>query len=138
MFTRLSHNLATRRPWLLLWVLPYLLLTLASESLHNHGYGLGEQPKTPLALLAQSGAVCEPGSDQHQALSCSEDTAQSGTSHSSPHCLACQWSSQSVGVPSGTFVAESAFHRICLAPHEERSFVPSFPGITSTRGPPLS
>jgi hypothetical protein len=54
MFTRLSHNLAARRPRLLLRALPYLLLTVAGKSLHNHSFG--EQPNAAVASLVQSAA----------------------------------------------------------------------------------
>jgi hypothetical protein len=136
MFTRLSHNLAARRPWLLLWVLPYLLLAVAGESLHDHGFG--EQSKAPAAFLAQSVDTSTLGDDHQHALSSTEGCAQPGSAHSLPHCLSCQWSSQSVGVPAATASANPGLGLAHLALPLERAFVSSSMGITSTRGPPLS
>jgi hypothetical protein len=135
MLTRHFDKLAARRPWLLLWVLPYLLLAVAGESLHNHGFG--EQPKAPPAFLGQSVSADLSGAEQ-PALFAHEGCAPSGSAHSLPHCLSCQWSSQSVGVPP---VASTAGSQLCVCPvasSAERTFVSSFVGLTSTRGPPLS
>jgi hypothetical protein len=136
MFTRMSHNLAARRPWLLLWVLPYLLLTLAGESLHNHG--LSELAKTPPAFQTHSGGASDLGGEHPHSISSDEGCAQRGSAHSLPHCLSCQWSSQSVGVPSVASSADSQLRISFLAPKAERTFASSSIGITSTRGPPLS
>jgi hypothetical protein len=135
MFTRLSHNLTESRPWLLLWVLPYLLLAVAGESLHNHGFG--EQRQTSPIFLAQSIAVDTGGEHQHE-VSSTEGCAQPGSAHSLPHCLSCQWSSQSVGVPTAIGITVSGLRITHLAPHLASAFTSSFVGIPSTRGPPLS
>jgi len=65
-----------RNPWLLIWVLPYLVLSLCNGGLHNH----------PLAQrligFANAGQGRSTGAPQ---------IAQAARSHSEHGCAACQW-----------------------------------------------
>lgn len=65
-----------RNPWLFLWVLPYLVLSLCSGGLHNH----------PLAQSLTAFAVDGQGKSTvaYQAASAARPHSESG-------CAACQW-----------------------------------------------
>jgi hypothetical protein len=71
-----------RNPWLFMWVLPYLVLSLCSGGLHNH----------PLAqhLMGLANAGQGRGTVAYQAASAARPQSESG-------CAACQWLTHSNG-----------------------------------------
>jgi len=105
MFSTRSFQFARRsRPWLLLWLVPYLLLSVASESLHNHALELSGGLSSAPALSASSvGLHQNSGFDLRVAASASGTCAScpSSDAHGTKlqaDCLACQWSAQSIGL----------------------------------------
>lgn len=75
-------NSRTFRPWLLLWLLPYLVISLTGESLHTHALN-GAQSVTWSCAGAGRGQVRAP-----LAAHASDETT----------CLICQWTAQSTGL----------------------------------------
>jgi hypothetical protein len=71
-----------RNPWLLMWVLPYLFLSLISGGRHNHPLA---QSLTGFAVDDQS-----KGTAAYQAASAARPQSESG-------CAACQWLTHSNG-----------------------------------------
>jgi len=71
-----------RNPWLFMWVLPYILLSLCNGGLHNH----------PLAQrstgFADAGQGHRTGAYQ---------IAPAARPHSESECIACQWLTHSNG-----------------------------------------
>lgn len=80
------------RPWLALWLLPYLLLSIAAAA-HNHGVGLdSSHSQAEHSLTQQIGqtlaAPAEMAADvSHEIL-----------------CLACQWAGFAVGLLTPSFL----------------------------------
>jgi hypothetical protein len=125
-FTRLSARLKpqTRRSqsWLLLWVLPYLLFSVAGEGLHNHGLGLRD---TPCAAHQSHSQACGPTSALPEQVAF----------HAS--CVTCQWSAHSAtlfNLPETT-----PLQRALATPPAPNPSVPSLVLLhrRGIRGPPL-
>lgn len=121
-----------RRPWLLLWMVPYLFLSAFGESLHQH-------PPNHAARGHQSTLMSS--ADAHSLQSPATaftQPEQASSSSLSSECLICAWSSQNSGcfasregqAPIGITATDS---HLALS-HHSSSFLFRF----HTRGPPLS
>lgn len=89
----LSHKmrhapLTTPRPWLLLWLVPWLFFSMASGALHDHDWPGGalhkEQPHATQSATAAR---------NDNRLQANLHTAHVSAAHHD--CLACHWSAQS-------------------------------------------
>ncbi|MDQ3816048.1 MAG: hypothetical protein M3347_19235, partial [Armatimonadota bacterium] len=77
------------RPWLLLWLLPYLSFCLAGDGWHNHSLGQPTASASPAASLQ----VVKQQS-RHQPTQCSLHAAEKAEAKT--ECAACQWLSNSL------------------------------------------
>ena len=121
-----NQNQRRNRPWLLLWLLPYLFFGLASEGAHNH-------PLNPSAALASSFTMTHAADCDTVAVA----NAVQGLA-ANLKCFVCDWALHSVGqlaTPAHMLVLQPVLS--VVAALDFRPVLTLFPSW-HIRGPPLS
>lgn len=133
------------RPGLLLWFLPYFVLSLLSGGAHNHAQpGLASSPFS----FVHSHPYAADGVSAHDHIA--EEIGACHTTrlmevesshlhaHSHLECLACHWASQSVAHPKAPSQLLPPAPDTLQRPPFSFAYSFQFPSGQRTRGPPLS
>lgn len=114
-----AHDIRRQRPWLLLWLLPYLVFSLGNNSFHNHftkGFGAGKADQTTQVAVHPLHAGAQTGNHTD--------------------CVACQWVSSSAAFTATQSVtqARAIVRATAVRPKLALSSVSSL--TPPNRGPP--
>jgi len=126
-----KHQVAVRkkqRPWLLLWLLPYLVFSFASESWHSHAPGHRNAPSTLTAACVED---ADPQGEYAALLAAPQAEAKT-------ECLACQWLGNSTAFLAGPVSLPVPATPALSPPYLAGALPARSPSHFSIRGPPLS
>ena len=131
------------RPWLLLCLLPYLMLSLLSGTSHNHApsrspHALSSHPLTDSSSARSfASTAAEPASHSASHGASQADSASERASAYS-ECLACHWASGTLALVAASARAQAPPPLALLWPRTASSPSGDARGGRSARGPPLS
>lgn len=129
------------KPWLLLWLLPYLMLSLFSGISHNHGSALSHHAlshHTRTLTAASSARSSAPSPTASASRGAAQVDGASGQASASSECLACHWASSTLALLATSALAQAPPPLAVPWPRTISSLSKDSRGRRSIRGPPLS
>lgn len=135
------RNDTAKRPWLLLWLLPYLFLSMAGAGLHNHAPNAahsGDWQAARTDTLAASVAAAASAPLTGAAVNEQRPVDSTPRQSSHPDCLSCAWAAQSIGLLSAASLPTPHLSSLRLASRPRPALFRIARTARHNRGPPLS